>query len=403
MLRYPSTKQILTVAVISALLAGCGKDSKKAETADSNIMDKPPVVVRPEVNDPNFKLGEPLQLTEVSDVARQGQAIGIAAVVMMTTLNADTGSTAVKQAMSAFSGLTPSNTATGALVEIGHQTSSCNQGGDFVLTLAMGEGKDTPQTGAFNHEEVYFDSVFNNCSLSGTQIDGSLGMSLTLGLAELINSASFRIETKVVADGLKVKQGGSDFYADGEAGYKFYTNNGYELNNEFYADQFRVDAGNTVNLVNFSLHQTNNTSTNGWTLKVKGTYEEAVNKTYVLVETPANAPLKGKGYGYPNGGKISVLTKQPDPNLPKSGAIDISVKQTLDTITYPPDGTYVFIEIYNAAGTVDTSIGLPWGDLEEIATSAAAGKSFAQIQEDLKSGGGGGGGGDGDGGGGNDN
>ena len=29
MLRYPSTKQILTVAVLSALLAGCGKDSKR--------------------------------------------------------------------------------------------------------------------------------------------------------------------------------------------------------------------------------------------------------------------------------------------------------------------------------------------------------------------------------------
>ena len=34
MLRYPSTKQILTVAVLSALLAGCGKDSKKANPGD---------------------------------------------------------------------------------------------------------------------------------------------------------------------------------------------------------------------------------------------------------------------------------------------------------------------------------------------------------------------------------
>lgn len=361
MLRYPSTKQILTVAVLSALLAGCGKETKKA-TADSNIMDEAPMAVRPEASIAPVALGTELELTNTSDEARQKQAVALAAVVLTTTLNLDSGSTAVKQAISAFAGSAPQDSASGALQSvIGEQVNKCSKGGEFALALLMGEGADVHQSGAFNHEEVYFSSDFRDCNLGAAKIDGGLGMSLTLGIAELINSSQFRIETAITASNLHVVQGAKDYYADGAAGYKFYTNNGYELNNELYADSFNLNAGLGMSLIDLSLKQVNNTATNSWTMTIGAKYQAG--DTYVDVSTGASAPLVGKGYGYPSGGELHIYTKKPDPSIPNANSVVITIKPTA-LLAKHPLGTLVWIDIYKANGSIDTALGYSWADIE---------------------------------------
>ncbi|RZA06628.1 MAG: hypothetical protein EOO68_04745 [Moraxellaceae bacterium] len=370
MLRYPSTKQILTVAVLSALLAGCGKDSKKA-TADSNIMDTPPMAERPEASIVPVDLGTELELTNESDVARQNQAVALAAIVLTTTLNMDKGSSAVKEAISVFAGAKPRDTATGAMSPVlGGTTTNCSKSGKSTLTLLMGEGVDVQQSGAFNREEVYFDADFDKCDLGAAKIDGGLGMSLSLGIAELINSASFRIETSLIAQNLKVDRAGSTFLANGGAGYKFYTNNGYELNNEFYADNFELDAGLNMNLIDLFVKQVNNTANNDWSMSVQAKYQAGksnLNATYVSVSTSDEAPLKGKGYGYPKNGEIRIDTKKPDPSIPDGNRIFIKIGPTTALNAFP-DGTRVQIEIRKADGSIDTALGYSWADIEKAAT-----------------------------------
>jgi|GEM_PF-4192263 len=369
MLRYPSTKQILTVAVLSALLAGCGKDSKKA-TADSNIMDTPPMAERPEANVTPVELGSELQLTEESDVARQDQAVALAAIVLTTTLNMDKGSSAVKSAISVFAGAQPKEVATGAMSPVlGGTTQKCGKGGEQTITLLMGEGVGVTQTGAFNKEEVYVTADFNQCNLGAVKIDGGLGMGLKLGLAELLNTASFRLETSLIAQDLKINQNGREFYAEGEAGYKFYTNNGYELNTELYADNFELNDGLKMNLLDLSLKQVNNTSNNNWSMSINAKYQAGksnLNSTYVSVSTGEDAPLKGKGYGYPTNGEIYIDTKKPDPNIPLSNSVIIRIAPTVVSNNFP-EGTRIQIEIHKADGSIDTALGYSWTALEEAA------------------------------------
>ncbi|HEY6530061.1 MAG TPA: hypothetical protein VIZ65_15330 [Cellvibrionaceae bacterium] len=378
MLRYPSTKQILTVAVLSALLAGCGKDSKKA-TADSNIMDTPPMAERPEASIIPVELGREVVLTEESDVARQDQSIALAAIVLSTTLNMDSGSTAVKQAISAFAGAQPRDTATGALSQvIGGTTSKCSKKGTFELTLLMGEGKDVKQTGAFNHEEVYFDADFAKCDMGSAVIDGGLGMGLTLGIAELINSAQFRIETSITAQNLHVTQGKKEYFANGVAGYKFYTNNGYELNNELYADQFDLNAGMGMSLIDLHLLQTNNTATNAWTLSLKAKYQAGA--TYVNVFAGDTQALQGKGYGYPYGGQIDIYTKAPQPGVTETSTVTIKIEKTADTDTYP-EGSYVSITVPpTTPGGTATIATLGWADIEGIVKKYIETKELPDIE-----------------------
>ena len=114
MLRYPSTKQILTVAVLSALLAGCGKDSKRLPPT-AMFWIQPLWLNDLQAKDTSVELGSELQLTESSDVARQNQAITLAAIVLSTTLNMDKGSSAVKSAISALASAQPKDVATGAM------------------------------------------------------------------------------------------------------------------------------------------------------------------------------------------------------------------------------------------------------------------------------------------------
>lgn len=369
MLRYPSTKQILTVAVLSALLAGCGKETKKA-TADSNIMDEAPMAVRPEASITPVELGTQLELTTESDIARQNQSLALAALVVTTTLNMDSGSTAVRQAMSAFAGAKPRDSATGALSQVlGGTSSKCTKSGDFMLTLLMGEGKNTRQTGAFNHEEVYFDADFNKCDMGSAAISGGLGMSLTLGIAELINSAQFRIETSLIAQDLHVRTGGKEYYANGAAGYKFYTNNGYELNNELYADQFDLNAGMGMSLIDLHLLQTNNTATNDWTMSIKAKYQAG--STYVNVVTGDGEPLSGKGYGYPLGGKIDVFTKAPNPGETSTSTVTIEIQKTDEPEKFP-EGSAVYIQIPSSTGGDGQAIYLSWKQIEETASKYIA-------------------------------
>lgn len=369
MLRYPSTKQILTVAVLSALLAGCGKDSKKA-TADSNILDTPPMAERPQASNANVELGSELQLTESSDVARQDQAVALAAIVLTTTLNMDKGSSAVKSAISALAGAQPKEVATGAMSPvIGGTTQKCAKGGNQTITLLMGEGVGVIQTGAFNKEEVFVSADFDECNLGAAKIDGGLGIGLKLGLAELLNSATFRLETSLIAQTLKINQGGNEFYADGEAGYKLYTNNGYELNTELYADNFELNQGLKMNLLDLHLKQTNNTSNTSWSMSINAKYQAGksnLNSTYVTVSTGANAPLKGKGYGYPTSGDIYIDTKKPDPSIPLSNSVIIRIAPTAVSNNFP-EGTRVQIEIHKADGSIDTALGYSWTALEEAA------------------------------------
>lgn len=369
MLRYPSTKQILTVAVLSAFLAGCGKDSKKA-TADSNIMDAPPTAELPKADFPTVELGRELELTEKSDVARQDQAIALAAIVLTTTLNMDKGSNAVKSAISVFAGAQPKDVASGAMSTVlGGTTRTCAKGGDQTITLLMGEGQDVIQTGAYNKEEVYVSADFNECNLGIAKIDGGLGMGLKLGLAELLNSASFRLETSLIAQSLKINQNGREFYAEGEAGYKFYTNNGYELTTEFYADNFELNDGLKMNLLDLELKQVNNTSNTNWSMSINAKYQAGksnLDSTYVTVSTGANAPLKGKGYGYPASGDLYIDTKKPDPRIPLSNSVIIRIAPTAVTNKFP-EGTRVQIEIHKADGSIDTALGYSWAALEEAA------------------------------------
>ncbi|HRH76676.1 MAG TPA: hypothetical protein PK129_04935 [Cellvibrionaceae bacterium] len=369
MLRYPSTKQILTVAVLSALLAGCGKDSKKA-TADSNVLDSAPMAERPAAKDTSVDLGSELQLTETSDVARQDQAVALAAIVLSTTLNMDKGSSAVKTAISALAGAQPKEVATGAMSPVlGGATQKCSKGGDQTITLLMGEGVGVIQTGAFNKEEIYASAEFNECNLGTVKIDGGLGLGLKLGLAELLNASSFRLETSLVAQSLKINQNGREFYAEGEAGYKFYTNNGYVLNTELYADNFELNDGLKMNLLDLSLKQTNNTADTSWSMAVKAKYQAGksnLNSTYVNVTTGEGTPLKGKGYGYPTNGEIYIDTKKPDPSIPLSNSVIIRIAPTAVSNNFP-EGTRVQIEIHKADGSVDTALGYSWAALEEAA------------------------------------
>ncbi|MFO1370320.1 MAG: hypothetical protein U1F46_15105 [Marinagarivorans sp.] len=391
MLRYPSTKQILTVAVLSALLAGCGKDSKKA-TADSNIMDAPPMAERPEANITPVETGRQVTLTDESDVARQQQSLALAAIVLNTTLNMDSGSTAVKQAISAFAGVQPRDTATGALSQvIGSTANKCSKKGSFDLTLLMGEGKDNKQTGAFNHEEVYFDADFKECDLGAAKIDGSLGMGLTLGIAELINSAQFRIETSLTAQNLHVSQGKKEYFANGVAGYKFYTNNGYELNNELYADQFDINWGMGLSLIDLNLHQINNTATNEWSLSVKARYQAS--ETYVNVVAGEIKPLKGTGYGYPFAGQIDIYTKAPQPGETETSTITINIEKTIDTIQFP-EGSFVSIKAPpSKPGGKPTDVVLKWADIEGIVKDYVEKRQLPDIENLKPSDPGGGGGG----------
>lgn len=360
MLRYPSTKQILTVAVLSALLAGCGKESKKA-TADNNA-NSVPAAERPEAAIAPVELGTQVELTESSDVARQQQAVAIAAIALTTTLNLDSGSTAVRQALGAFSTVPKQDSATGALSTVlGGTTQKCSKGGDYMLTLLMGEGENVRQNGKYNHEEVHFDADFNKCDLGGTKISGGLGMTLTLGIAELINTAQFRLETGVIAQNLEVDNKGKKYTADGAAGYKFYTNNGYEFVNELYADQFDLDIGMGINAIDLKLKQVNNTATNDWTLSVGAKYQAG--KTYVEVATGASAPLAGKGYGYPSSGQLNVYTAVPNASNPKANSVSITVRQSLDLGKHPT-GSYIYIEIFTKDGEVDTALGYSWSDIE---------------------------------------
>ncbi|HMY38356.1 MAG TPA: hypothetical protein PK011_03450 [Marinagarivorans sp.] len=369
MLRYPSTKQILTVAVLSALLAGCGKDSKKA-TADSNIMDAPPMAERPQASNAPVDLGSELQLTESSDVARQDQAVALAAIVLTTTLNMDKGSSAVKSAISVFAGAQPKEVATGAMSPVlGGTTQKCAKGGNQTITLLMGEGVGVKQTGAFNKEEVYVSADFDECNLGAAKIDGGLGIGLKLGLAELLNTASFRLETSLIAQNLKINQNGREFYAEGEAGYKFYTNNGYELNTELYADNFELNDGLKMNLLDLHLKQINNASNTNWSMSISAKYQAGksnLDSTYVSVSTDDSAPLKGKGYGYPTDGVIRVDTKKPDPSIPLSNSVIIKIAPTAVSNNFP-EGTRVQIEIHKADGSIDTALGYSWAALEEVA------------------------------------
>jgi hypothetical protein len=369
MLRYPSTKQILTVAVLSALLAGCGKDSKKA-TADSNIMDAPPMAERPKASNAPVELGTELQLTESSDVARQNQAVALAAIVLTTTLNMDKGSSAVKSAISVFAGAQPKEVATGAMSPVlGGSTQKCAKGGNQTITLLMGEGVGVIQTGAYNKEEVYVSADFDECNLGVAKIDGGLGIGLKLGLAEILNSASFRLETSLIAQNLKINQNGREFFAEGEAGYKFYTNNGYELNTELYADNFELNDGLKMNLLDLHLKQVNNTSNTNWSMSINAKYQAGksnLNSTYVTVTTGEAAPLKGKGYGYPTNGEIYIDTKKPDPSIPLSNSVIIRIAPTAVSNNFP-EGTRVQIEIHKADGSIDTALGYSWAAIEEAA------------------------------------
>lgn len=388
MLRYPSTKQILTVAVLSALLAGCGKDSKKA-TADSNILDTPPMAERPEASITPVEAGREVTLTTESDVARQDQSLALAAIVLNTTLNMDSGSTAVKQAISAFASAQPRDTATGALSQvIGGTTNKCSKKGSFELTLLMGEGNGVKQTGAFNHEEVYFDADFKDCDLGAAKIDGGLGMGLTLGIAELINSAQFRIETSLTAQNLRVTQGKKEYFANGVAGYKFYTNNGYELNNELYADQFDLNWGMGMSLIDLHLHQINDTSTNGWSLTLKAKYQAG--STYVNVVAGESQPLQGKGYGYPYGGQIDIYTKAPKPGETETSTVTINIERTIDTDTYP-EGSFVSITVPpSEPGGDSQNVNLAWADIEAIVKKYIETKELPDIKKLGPSTGGGG-------------
>lgn len=359
MLRYPSTKQILTVAVLSALMAGCGKESKKA-TAENNPV---PVVERPEAAIAPVELGTQVVLTDSSEEARQQQAVTLAALALVTTLNLDGGSTAVRTAIGAMAGAAPKDQATGALTTVfGGTTQKCSKGGNYLLTLSMGEGKDVPQSGKYNHEEVYFDADFNNCDLGTAKIDGLLGLSLTLGIAELINSAQFRIETGLIAQDLQVENKGQKYTASGAAGYKFYTNNGYEFVNELYADQFDINVGMGINAIDLNLKQVNNTATNGWTLAVNAKYQGG--KTYVDVQTNPNSPLSGKGYGYPSGGQLNIYTAKPNPSIPTANSVIINIVQTID-YTNHPYGSLVQITTHKSNGEVDTKLGYSWGAIED--------------------------------------
>lgn len=379
MLRYPSTKQILTVAVLSALLAGCGKDSKKA-TADSNILDKPPMAELPQANLVSVDEGRQVTLTDESDVTRQRQSLAIAALVLNTTLNMDSGSSAVREAISAFAGTQPKDSATGALSQvIGGKTNKCSKKGSFELTLLMGEGEGVKQTGAFNHEEVYFDADFKQCDLGAAKIDGGLGMSLTLGIAELINSAQFRIETSLTAQNLHVVQGTKEYFANGVAGYKFYTNNGYILNNELYADQFDVDWGMGVSLIDLKMHQTNNTATNVWELTLSAKYQAG--DTYVNVKAGETQPLQGKGYGYPSSGQIEIFTKPPKPGETETSTVSIEISPNDDSINYPGGSSISVTVPGSKPGDDPTTVVISWSAVEAIVKEYQETKVFPDIKK----------------------
>ena len=187
----------------------------------------------------------------------------------------------------------------------------------------MGEGVGVIQTGAFNKEEIYVSADFNECNLGAVKIDGGLGLGLKLGLAELLNTSSFRLETSLVAQSLKINQNGREFYAEGEAGYKFYTNNGYVLNTELYADNFEINDGLKMNLIDLSMKQINNTSDASWSMAINAKYQAGksnLDSTYVSVSTGEGAPLKGNGYGYPTSGEI-YIGKKPNPDIPLSNSV----------------------------------------------------------------------------------
>lgn len=216
-------------------------------------------------------------------------------------------------------------------------------------------------------------------------------MGLTLGIAELINSAQFRIETSLTAQNLHVSQGKKEYFANGVAGYKFYTNNGYELNNELYADQFDINWGMGLSLIDLNLHQINNTATNEWSLSVKARYQAS--ETYVNVVAGEIKPLKGTGYGYPFAGQIDIYTKAPQPGETETSTITINIEKTIDTIQFP-EGSFVSIKAPpSKPGGKPTDVVLKWADIEGIVKDYVEKRQLPDIENLKPSDPGGGGGG----------
>jgi hypothetical protein len=358
MLRYPSAKYVVATALLAALTTGCGGSNKSASPSTS------PAAKVPTAPAPIGSTSQELVLTERDDNLRLEQARVVGTAVLRTTLNADVGNTAVKQAIGTFAqNPTPKDAATGW---VGTAEGKCSPAGFYALKLTQNEA-DTAGT-QFNKMDTQFAADFNACSMKAgnsiTKIDGALTIDLTLRLADLLNTASFSIATQLTLDNLAVSTNDKPaFVADGAAKYRFATSNGSIFTTRLEADELSIHAGNTMNLVDFWVEQSNNTATNGYEITAEGKYEETRSNTFVSLKVAT--PIKGVGYGYPDTGKLEIRTKDTNPALADENLITVQIIKTNNVVGWPPNGSYVRFttrDKYGAASFINSR----WDELPDL-------------------------------------
>ena len=324
--------QLFLFAVVSPWLVACGKGAKSSAESNGTAI-APGNHYSATNNKPSTTDANAVVINDENVKYVAGSALK---AMLLSDISSNSVGNAVDITRNQNSEL--ANLPTGLVIKM--QPVNCLYGGNFALQGTLDSVDGAIQIDLAKDLKMMFQTSFNQCNQGVVSMNGTLNISFTAIVNQLVNTNSFTLNSIVSVDQLTIQQAGlTPFVINGSMHYNISTKDGVKMVTEVSGQDMYYAADTSYTVLEFDSYKTENLST--------GNYEYTINSRFVdylvdnsLIEYKTIEPLKGVGFSVPTSGKIAVFGAKDTVtiNVLNSESIELSVDygndNTTDAIIY---------------------------------------------------------------------